>query len=81
MVLAFLSHSRTFFYILSSTSAPDFTTPEIEAKIESEMPNEFKCPITCDIMSDPVIAWDGHSYERAAIKRSVFQFNHIFSAV
>ena len=26
------------------------------------------CPITYEIMEDPVIAYDGHSYERKAIK-------------
>ena len=30
-------------------------------------PNEFLCPITQDVMIDPVVASDGHSYERTAI--------------
>ena len=34
-----------------------------------QTPNNFKCPITHDIMRDPVIAADGHSYEREAIER------------
>mmetsp|Transcript_36242 Transcript_36242/g.102121 ORF Transcript_36242/g.102121 Transcript_36242/m.102121 type:complete len:95 (+) Transcript_36242:3-287(+) len=29
----------------------------------------FVCPITHDIMEDPVIAGDGHTYERRAIIR------------
>ncbi|KDO16444.1 hypothetical protein SPRG_18031, partial [Saprolegnia parasitica CBS 223.65] len=29
----------------------------------------FLCPISCEIMRDPVIARDGHSYERAQITR------------
>jgi hypothetical protein len=32
------------------------------------MPDEFLCPITASVMRDPVIAKDGHTYERAAIK-------------
>ena len=32
------------------------------------MPNEFKCPITCDVMRQPVVASDGHSYEHEALK-------------
>ena len=32
------------------------------------IPNEFKCPITKQIMSDPVLAFDGHCYERLAIE-------------
>ena len=32
-----------------------------------QAPPEFICPITCDIFNDPVIASDGHTYERTAI--------------
>jgi hypothetical protein len=31
-------------------------------------PNEFFCPITFDVMGDPVVASDGNSYERVAIE-------------
>ena len=30
-------------------------------------PHHFRCPITCTVMEDPVIALDGYTYERAAI--------------
>jgi hypothetical protein len=33
-----------------------------------DAPDEFLCPITFNIMSDPVIAEDGYSYERSAIE-------------
>jgi hypothetical protein len=36
---------------------------------KNEIPDEFKCQITRDIMSDPVITVDGHSYEREAIQQ------------
>ena len=32
------------------------------------IPNEYLCPITLEIMKDPVILEDGHIYEKAAIK-------------
>merc|ERR1719421_2251666 len=32
------------------------------------VPQEFKCPITQEKMKDPVMASDGHSYERAALE-------------
>lgn len=32
------------------------------------VPNEYLCPITMEIMVDPVIAMDGHTYERVAIE-------------
>lgn len=33
------------------------------------VPNEYICPITMEIMQDPVILQDGHVYERQAIQR------------
>ena len=35
--------------------------------INLEYPNEFICPITQDVMDDPVVASDGNSYERHAL--------------
>jgi len=32
---------------------------------------EFLCPITYDLLSDPVIAADGNTYERVAIEKWV----------
>ncbi|XP_053452895.1 WD repeat, SAM and U-box domain-containing protein 1 isoform X2 [Nycticebus coucang] len=37
--------------------------------ISSGMPDEFICPITRELMTDPVIASDGYSYEREAMER------------
>ncbi|MBM3611063.1 MAG: U-box domain-containing protein [Alphaproteobacteria bacterium] len=36
---------------------------------EEDCPNEYLCPITMSIMRDPVVAMDGHSYEREAIEK------------
>ncbi|GAB1609287.1 WD repeat, SAM and U-box domain-containing protein 1-like [Argonauta hians] len=33
-----------------------------------ELPDEFLCPITRELMKDPVIASDGYTYERTAIE-------------
>ncbi|XP_056392073.1 WD repeat, SAM and U-box domain-containing protein 1 [Hyla sarda] len=43
---------------------------ELKSKMKapSNIPEEFLCPITCEIMKDPVIASDGYSYERKAIE-------------
>ena len=35
--------------------------------VQLNVPDDFKCPITQEIMKDPVVASDGHSYERSAI--------------
>lgn len=32
------------------------------------IPDQFACPILGDVMQDPVIANDGHTYDRAAIE-------------
>jgi hypothetical protein len=36
---------------------------------EDKIPHECFCPITQEIMEDPVIVSDGHTYERVAIKK------------
>jgi len=33
-----------------------------------DVPNEFLCPITCDLMENPVRCSDGFVYEESAIK-------------
>ncbi|KAF0977053.1 hypothetical protein FDP41_003706 [Naegleria fowleri] len=38
-------------------------------------PQEFYCPITQEIMYDPVIGKDGHTYEREAIKKWLEEHN------
>lgn len=48
--------------------------PEMYGREElaGEAPEEaLECPITHELMSDPVVAADGHTYERAAIQRSL----------
>lgn len=49
------------------------TSPERERLIElaeakGSIPNNFICPITRVVMTDPVVASDGHSYERQYIE-------------
>ena len=36
---------------------------------EEEAPASFLCPISGELMRDPVMCADGHSYERANIER------------
>jgi hypothetical protein len=35
---------------------------------DDDAPHEYLCPITLEIMMDPVMAEDGHTYERSAIE-------------
>ena len=47
---------------------------------KNQIPNEFICPITQDIMEDPVIIDDGHTFEREAIQQS-FQISGFKSPI
>jgi len=42
----------------------------------SVIPSEWKCSITLEIMKDPVICSDGHTYERNAIERWLITNNN-----
>jgi hypothetical protein len=54
--------------------ADSYTIPHsrplsIPDTIPETIPNEFLCPITTEIMKDPVMLTDGHVYEKQAIKQ------------
>ena len=36
---------------------------------DQNLRDEFACPITYELIHDPVIAADGHTYDRSAIQR------------
>ena len=36
--------------------------------VNGQIPRGFMCPVTLELMKDPVLASDGHSYERKAIE-------------
>lgn len=38
-------------------------------------PIEFCCPILHELMEDPVVAADGHTYERKAIEKWIYEGN------
>jgi ABC-type oligopeptide transport system ATPase subunit len=40
---------------------------------ENSIPPEFLCPISKEIMNDPIIMPDGQTYERAAITEALLQ--------
>ncbi|KAG9453563.1 hypothetical protein H6P81_006467 [Aristolochia fimbriata] len=42
----------------------------------SHIPDEFRCPITLDMMRDPVIISSGHSYDRGAIAEWINSGHH-----
>ena len=56
-------------------ATPSATTLAAVARVRAaaakghQCPSEYFCPITQDVICDPVIAWDGHTYERVSIAR------------
>ena len=50
--------------------APRSTTGTAHAcaSTAASLPSEIVCPITTELMREPVLAADGHTYERAAIE-------------
>ena len=49
--------------------APQLPEKIIQRKAAESIVYEYYCPITKEIMDDPVVAADGRSYERAAIEK------------
>ena len=43
--------------------------PSSATEMEAEVPDEFVCPITSEIMADPVVTADGFTFERSAIEK------------
>lgn len=41
---------------------------KLKAEQEEEVPDQYECPISQALMTDPVITSDGHTYERARIE-------------
>ena len=48
---------------------PDDACVESEPSVEVQPPDEYLCPISHELMEDPVLASDGHAYERRQIER------------
>jgi len=51
--------------------APSDPPKDIKLKDDAVVPSELMCPISHDIMVDPVVAADGHTYERYQFERWV----------
>ncbi len=54
--------------ILNPAPVESYTKAKRPFPDYSDAPDNLKCPLTYELMHDPVIAADGHTYERAAIE-------------
>lgn len=57
----------------SNKETPSPTSFLIKTHVSPDIPEDFLCPISLDIMKDPVIAADGHTYERENITKWLSQ--------
>eukprot|EP00041_Stephanoeca_diplocostata_P019135 m.407163 g.407163 ORF g.407163 m.407163 type:complete len:333 (+) comp21219_c0_seq10:1058-2056(+) len=54
--------------VLPPSAPPRETEPTVpDTPVEVEIPQDYCCPITQELFEDPVIAMDGHTYERLHI--------------
>ncbi|CAM9670247.1 unnamed protein product, partial [Sphacelaria rigidula] len=53
-----------------ATSSSSFaaSAPSSDFDEDDDVPEEYICPLTLEIMMDPVVCEDGHSYERRALE-------------
>lgn len=49
--------------------ADGVTAADAAELTDDDIPNELMCPITFELMEEPVVAADGHTYERKAIEQ------------
>ena len=54
--------------VLFGASTPDPDTPRRKPATEAVIPPDFRCPISLDLMRDPVVVATGQTYDRDSIK-------------
>ena len=53
----------------------DLSMVPVEGPAAKVPPNEFFCPISRELMTDPVVCSDGHTYDRAGIEEWLYWGN------
>ena len=70
-----LEHSKSIIMAsLAGGGMPEPLPTDSRGVIEPP-PKEFVCPITQELMEDPVVTSDGHTYERGAVTMWLEQHN------
>jgi hypothetical protein len=79
-VARFIFSNRTFLYTLGTLALAYVSYRLLPQKVvaveeEEDTPDQYLCPISRDVMVDPVITTAGHTYERAAIEQWLASHN------
>ncbi|KAH7421768.1 hypothetical protein KP509_13G074400 [Ceratopteris richardii] len=77
-LLSFIRYGKCVLYGVSELQLKEIAeSPENPNFCEDVVvPEDFRCPISLDIMTDPVIIATGHTYERSSITRWIEEGNH-----
>ena len=70
-----IAHPYLAFHGTATATTTITTRDGEEESASSIIPDEYLCPITHQLMRDPVIASDGYSYERTAIEQWLDSFS------
>ncbi|KAJ3708450.1 hypothetical protein LUZ61_012155 [Rhynchospora tenuis] len=64
-----LTKTQTPFPSSNQLSPPLQRSKTKSINMEVELPDDFRCPISLEVMTDPVILTSGHTFDRASIQR------------
>ena len=60
---------KEYLHRITAVPAPSAASETRNSKLPSEVLHDYLCPITAEIMTDPVFTSDGFTYERTAITK------------
>jgi hypothetical protein len=72
--LSMFSYNKSKIYDNDSSSSSSFSQSMMSLTIN--IPDEFRCPISLDLMRDPVIVSSGHTYDRISIAEWINSGHH-----
>ncbi|CAJ2653433.1 unnamed protein product [Trifolium pratense] len=72
--LSMILYNKSKIYDNDSSSSSSFSQSMMSSTIN--IPDEFRCPISLDLMRDPVIVSSGHTYDRISIAEWINSGHH-----
>jgi hypothetical protein len=68
LIVALIGLVRYAKCVLFGASTPESDSPRREPSSEAVVPSDFRCPISLELMRDPVVVATGQTYDRESIK-------------